>query len=106
MWLWPVHTSPDYSLGTACPTGLWGLMAPWKVPERGLGAKSSRMERQAGLRGQEVGSGWLTCPPFPGTNCRLRTPVRQDPEEGLGSGQLCHWFALNLNPSFLFPQRG
>lgn len=52
MWLWPVHTSPDYSLGTACPTGLWGLMVPWKVPERGLGAKSSsaiRMERQGGL---------------------------------------------------------
>lgn len=61
---------------------------------------------RAGLGGQEVGSSGFTCPPLPGTDCRLRTRVRQDPEEGLGSGQLCHWFALNLNPSFLFPERG
>lgn len=27
-------------------------------------------------------------------------------EEGLGSGQLCHWSVLNLSHSSLFPERG
>lgn len=61
--------------------------------------------REGGLG--RAGSGlWLIYLPTLSRPSRLLTTVRWDPKEGLGSGQICHWLVLNLNHSFLSPQRG